>query len=839
MDLQIKLAALQESQKQILQEYEAVVKEYQATDVLQQNVLLRQEIGDCKVLIEQLEQKGQVMSAENQHLRIALRDQIADEKLNILKISREKLATYFQAQTAAYENGLTAAEAELRHELQNLQSAAERNLDETKDVYKVKLQSLAEELYISIQALREQFAMAKQNLFANVETRFADLAAGEISEAQMQRRIKQNEIEMLVGLNWVNKIGIFLILLGVGAAAKYTYVTWFNAHLKGMSFFLLGGLLLACGEWFYRKTKDVFASGLIGGGISVLYCATFYSYFLLKTIELNTGLVLSLLVTLVAVVLSVRYKSQTVCALGLVGGYLPFFTYISTFGLAGGDHYVAMGYLLLLNMSVLLVSFRQQWHIINYISFVCHIPSLVYVVFEAPSTAVGITYAAVAFPLYTAIILAYPFKHHISLKKADVILLGLNTFFSCLVLYLLLEKAGLHSYKGLLALSFCLIYTGLGKFTDRYLPDEKYANLVLYSAALTFAVLMVPFQLGVKWISMGWLVESLILIIYGCRKRLSQLEKAGWIIFALCLTAFYLRDYPDLHTKHEVFIRWKYSFVIIGMVGVMLTYLQDLKAQGVSRYGRMVEKIALFKNFTLVNLWLYLLSMSSWLLKDVIPRNGILHSFYDWLIIAVVTIAFGYATLRIPIIYDRFVRYFSGSLFLLGALICAGVNTLLPVWPSMGSSTTGHLAFVILCIFNILVLLCVRELLVAVIKGKYLNLEYYPLCMSVYLLGTATGFLSVQFRLQDTHLLFSFTYLMIAIGSIWYGFNKRYIYIRQFGLGLAFLATTKLFIYDLAYLTALYKILAYFCFGLVLLGISFMYQKLKNSREGQNFEQNM
>ncbi|MFD2881480.1 DUF2339 domain-containing protein [Paenibacillus rhizoplanae] len=56
--------------------------------------------------------------------------------------------------------------------------------------------------------------------------------------------------------------------------------------------------------------------------------------------------------------------------------------------------------------------------------------------------------------------------------------------------------------------------------------------------------------------------------------------------------------------------------------------------------------------------------------------------------------------------------------------------------------------------------------------------------------------------------------------------GKRYLYIRRFGLALSLLATGKLLLYDLTLLNTGSKIIAYFSFGLCLLGISYLYQRI-------------
>lgn len=111
--------------------------------------------------------------------------------------------------------------------------------------------------------------------------------------------------------------------------------------------------------------------------------------------------------------------------------------------------------------------------------------------------------------------------------------------------------------------------------------------------------------------------------------------------------------------------------------------------------------------------------------------------------------------------------------------------------------------------------------------------------MLAAILGCTTVFLVVQFHLESANLLLSFIYLLAAIVAIHYGFRRKYVYVRRVGLALALLATTKLFIFDLASLTSLLKILAYFCFGFTLLGISYLYQRLLSGKEEHDYDKKL
>lgn len=832
-EIKDKLHKLKEDQKNLLSKYESLVTEYDSVDVINENSELKREVDDKKKRLKDLEKKYSKVISENQHLRVSLQEQILDEKLNILKISQQKLNTYFQDQSNSSQNKLVAFEKKTKQQILQMQNRASKQLDEDKTILLEQLEHVELVLQEKIRIQREQLKHEELSLSSHITSQTEELASDEVSEEMLKKRMKQNQIEMKIGLNWLNKIGIILILFGVAAASKYTYSTWFNDYLKGISFFILGALLLAGGEWSYRKIKNVFATGLLGGGISVLYGAVFYSYFQLNIINMNVGILLSIMITLTAIVLSLRYHSKTICSLGLIGGYLPLFSFILAFGLEGKSFYAAMVYLLLLNASIVFISFWKSWSIVHYISFFLHVPSIFYLVYHAPSETISILYTLLAFLMYLVVTLAYPFKYKIALLKMDVAFLGLNTLFSCFILYFLFDKAGLNDYRGLLALAFSLVYVGLGQLIHKVMRNEKYTMILFYSTSLTFAVLMIPFQFGVQWLALGWLIEGIILVIYGFKNRIKSMELAGWGIFLLCIGVFYFFDAFQIHQLYATavpFFDFKYFAVMLGMVLVTLFYLIEQKKtqHGTSLFVR--DKINYFKYFTIINLWFYFL-YTSWKIYDHWIQYNFYHfDFYKLILTAFITIGLAYTLKKVTLLYDKVVGYFSLLLYVIGYLICLVITVSMPLLRPdyVDNSYLDYFALFILISYNLFVLISVRELLIGVIKEKYKNIEWAPAILSLYLLGLITAFLIVQFRLGDVNLLFSFIYLLLAISYILYGFRKKYTLVRRIGLGLAILSTTKLFIYDLSFLDTGSKIIAYFCFGVILLGISFIYQKISN-----------
>lgn len=832
-----KITQLTETEKTLAKQLDSLLKDYQSQDIIKENAELKESTSAHEKKIKALASKLSEIEKENAELRQALQEQILDEKLNLLKVSKEKLDTYFNKQKGAHANELTAFEQATRVEINRLKKNAQKLLHQDKEEILKELHALTQLLKTKMQEHRNAQAKKEQALLSQTNTQYDHFSTEGVSEETIQKRIKQNQVEMKIGLNWINRLGILLIILGVGAAFRYSYTNWFNDYFKGALFFLLGAGMAAAGEWFYRKNNRTFALGLLGGGIAVLYGSVFFSYFLLEIIDMFTALGLSVLVTATAVVLSLRYHSRTICAFGLIGGYLPLYSYLLAFGLDGTAVFAAMGYLTLLNLSILLIAIQRQWSIVHYLSFIFHIPSMLVLISLTDNHLFSMGYSIVTFLIYLGITMAYPLKNKVALKYRDVLLLAFNTFVSCSLLYFLFNQLGWDDFRGLLALVFCGLYFGLGKFMETSLPKERQSIVLFYATSLTFAVLMIPFQFGMEWAAFGWLVEAIVIMIYANRAKLATLEKAGWIILFLCLSIFFIEVYSYWTVGMPLSgnFQFKYFSVSAGLLLVSLyyAYKQKYETEFTFVFSRSLNFINYFKYFTLGNLWFYLLYITRHYYGEWVPRTFSQYSFYELMLTAFVSIGLAYVLTKVPVFYDRIVKYY--CLFLYGAGIFLGLLVTLsiaPLSPVLTENTAvEYIALGLLIFFNVFVFLSGRDLLLAFIRQQYKNLELYPLILGVYLLGVMAAFLTVQFHLGNVGLVFSSAFLLMAVGYIFYGFWKKYVYIRRLGLGVTVLATAKLIFYDLSFLTEGSQIVAYFAFGVALLGISYMYQRMSNRQE--------
>jgi uncharacterized membrane protein len=837
MLLKDRMQKLFQDQKAITREYESLVREFEASDLVNQNISLKADLEKCKKQLDTVEKELDGTVNENESLRIALKEQILDEKLNILKISREKLDTYFGDAQADFRNHLLVVEEKAKRKLEEMKETAARELQVENAEMQKGLEALYGKLENMVRSQTERFVGSRQDKEQELHSSMDAMSAGEIDEETVQKRIRQNNIELKIGLSWINKIGILLLLIGVATALKYTYSNFFTSEMKGIFVFLMGALLLAGGEWLNRKEKNIFALGLTGGGVGVMYLGVFSSYFILDIMNLYVALLVSVLITMTALILSVRYQSRTICSFALAGGFLPFFSYVFDSGLDNTGILIAMGYLFLLNLLTLLISLQKKWDVVNYTSFLLNIPTLVYLVFHTDNMLAAILYSILTFAMYLVITLAYPLRYRIRLRIPDVILLALNTSISCIVIYSLFEKADYKGVRGLLALLFCIVYLGLGALVDRFMAEEKGTRVLFYLTAFTFAILVIPFQFGVKWLALGWLVQGVLMVIYGYRRQLSYLEKAGWVIFGLCLGTFYTIDctlfrFSSGDPNVVPYFDLRYLAVMGGLAGTLAVYLPDLQKGLIGTFSRKGRFITVYKYFSTASLWIFVLYAGNRLYSLLLGNSGLFtgeyHSFNRTVLLALLSALVAFTLDRIPVLYDRVIRYFCTALYILVDATCITVNMAMPVYKADGGFA-GYFALTVLLLYNILVFFSVRDLIITFLRKERKSLELYPLLLSIYLLGTVTAVLIVQFRLGQVNLLFSLLYLVASFVFIIYGFKAKYVSMRRWGLGLSVFSTGKLFIYDLAFLKTEGRIASYFAFGLVLLAISFLYQRFKKS----------
>jgi uncharacterized membrane protein len=133
------------------------------------------------------------------------------------------------------------------------------------------------------------------------------------------------DVEEMLGTNWLNKLGIVILVLGVAFFLAYQLKALGPAG-KVLVGFVTAGVLLGAGIWFDRRERyRILARAGIGGGWALLFFTAYAMYHVPAARVLSSqavDLALMLAVAAAMVVHTLRYRSQVVTGLAFLLAFL-------------------------------------------------------------------------------------------------------------------------------------------------------------------------------------------------------------------------------------------------------------------------------------------------------------------------------------------------------------------------------------------------------------------------------------------------------------------------------------------------------------------------------------
>ena len=171
------------------------------------------------------------------------------------------------------------------------------------------------------------------------------------------RRSRSSEDwEALLGGSWMNKVGVFVVVIGLALLLNYAYTHIRPAGRVALSY--TGALaMLVSGVWVERREQfRTFAYGLIGGGWAALYLTTYAMHAIDAAKVLDNALIAGVLLLAVAagmILHSLRYRSETVT-------WLTYFIAFVTLAI-GEVTAFSLAALIPLAVSLLYIAHRNRW----------------------------------------------------------------------------------------------------------------------------------------------------------------------------------------------------------------------------------------------------------------------------------------------------------------------------------------------------------------------------------------------------------------------------------------------------------------------------------------------
>ncbi len=681
---------------------------------------------------------------------------------------------------------------------------------------------------------------------------------------------RNSGIEEFVGRNLISLIGIIITILGVGIGAKYAIdrdlISPATRILLGYAF---AGGLLAIAFWLKKKYLN-FSAVLLSGALAMLYFLTFFAYSFYDLIPQIAAFALMLFFTGFTVGAAINFNRQVIAHIGLVGAYAVPFLLSDNSGRVG----VLFGYMTIINFGILAISIDKFWKPLFYSSFI--FTWLIYAAWFLSSYrtnehfALAFGFAVVFFLTFYTTFLVYKLLAKEAFSAEIVFLILVNSFVFYGFGYAILHRReGYDLYLGLFTVANASLNALVAFIIYKYnLGDRKNFYLAV-ALAVTFATIAVPVQFQGNWVTLIWTAEAALLFWIGRTKRMAIYENLAYplmILAAISLLNDWQNAFNNAVIVTPIFNQSFLTSILFTVAFGFITFVNRDKT-----YQPVRGDVGSWLNFIAPTLFLGVLYNAF--------RGEIGNYFHSQMLRSAVEIV-GQTEIKDAVIikdnnlsFVNVVWQINYSMLFLTALSFVNLKKIKSAWlglVNLGLNSAALLAFLSAGLFllgelresyltqadaqffrrgafHILIRYISFACAAALIYASYetVKQEFFDKLISKTALGFAFDFvfyvalwwlvsselinLMDIFGFNDSYKLgLSILWGIYSLFLIGLGILKKKKHLRIGAIGLFAATLIKLFFYDIADLDTISKTVIFITLGILLLIISFLYNKYKD-----------
>ncbi|HMQ61169.1 MAG TPA: DUF2339 domain-containing protein [Flavilitoribacter sp.] len=692
----------------------------------------------------------------------------------------------------------------------------------------------------------------------------------------------RSNIEKFIGENLIATIGIAILVIGVAIGAKYAIDHDLISPLTRIVLGYAAGLALFGFAVRLKAKYPNFSAVLLSGAMAILYFITFAAHGFYDLIPQPLTFGLMAFFTVFTALAALNYNKQVIVLIGLVGAYgVPFLLSDGS-----GNYAFLFAYMAIVNAGILVIAFRKNWKVAFYAAF-----GLTWLIFlswfnleydAAKHFTLAMTFAAVFFIEFYLTFLGYKLLQKEQFNFGDIASLLLNSFVFYGMGYAILsgQKQGAE-LLGLFTLANAIVHFIVsaviyrGKLADRNL-FYLVSGLVLVFLTLTF-----PVQLDGNWVTLIWAAEAALLFWIGRSRNVPVYEKMSYPLMFLAffsLVQDWMTFYPQFQYQTEEVVMksvrpfWNVQFLTGILVAVSFFFIrwEDSKMRG-SEDTRMAfsnpqilkssMRIALatmllltlyFTGQVEINAWFDGLYWGSAVMSppDAYDYSYPVYNndFLQYKVIWMLNYTMGFLTIlsflnlgwlrsRILAAVNLVVSALTILSFLVGGLYALSLLRESYLTPSQSEYFSAgswnlyiryvSLAFLAGLLFATGRYIRNRTLINANLKVPFeivLHLTLLWVASSEWIHWMDIADPGQSYKLGLSILWGIYSLLLIVLG-IW----RRKGYLRITAIALFGITLLKLFLYDIAHLSTIGKTIIFVSLGVLLLVISFLYNKYKNT----------
>jgi len=379
------------------------------------------------------------------------------------------------------------------------------------------------------------------------------------------------QLESRIGKLWLNRIGIFAILIGVSYFIKYAFDNGWIGPTGRIALGLFVGIgLVLWSERFRGKGYAAFSYSLKAVGIGTLYLSLWGAFQVYHLVPSWVAFAAMIVVTACTITLALAQDAEILAAFALIGGFS------TPVLLSSGENHevVLFSYICLLDLAILAMVAFKPWRRLLVGSYIG--TATLYIgwfgdYYTKDQRALTVFFALVFAAIFAAIPLLTPLTKSRWLRGFSITLTLLplvNAAALFLALFALYEneRVTLTWYALGLAAAYLVLSS---QFKRRAASDPNVVrtiNLLHIAIAIAFITIAIPLKLDAHWITIGWLIESAVLLFVAVRTATDFLRYFAAATLALGIVRLLL--YDNFHVQTLVFnARFATYLVAIAILG--------------------------------------------------------------------------------------------------------------------------------------------------------------------------------------------------------------------------------------------------------------------------------
>lgn len=711
-------------------------------------------------------------------------------------------------------------------------------------------------------ALLKELALLKKEVYQNttpdIETEIVPkkvVTSSKTAPIIPTKKTKPSfSLEALIGENIINKIGIIITILGVSIGAKYSIEhDLISPSTRIILGYIVGFILLALGFKLQKKYTN-YAPVLTSGAFTILYFITYIAYSLYTLLPQWIAFSMMCLLTVATVLTALKLNKQVIAHIGLVGAYaVPFLLSNNNGAIATLFIYIGI-----INLGILFIAVHKYWKALFYNAFMVtwlFFISWFVVAFEyASNFRIAFVFLNVIYITFYGVSLAYKLIKKENYSANDLPLILGNSFLFFSVGYVLLEKGSTtENYTGLFALYNAILHGLIALLIYKQPVKDTRLQQLITGLSLLCITLAILIECKGSWLPIFWSGEAAILFYIGRSKKMEFYEKFSLPLLVLSfysLGIFWFTNYGNYsvilpETKQTLFMNSAFltSMVFVSIIGFMNFINLKSKKEITSDFFKMFSYLLPFVFIAGIYFTFYQEISEYWsqLYKDSFKENHIRNkAFIKFKIVWLLNYSFLFVSVLIFINYKK-VKNNSLSIVTNGLSIFFTLIYLIVGLLSLSLLRDLYLKPNDLYIVNSYYLwiryityLCLGLLSYTVYKynPKARTFHFFDLIVYTVLLWVLSSelihLLEVFTAISSYKLALSIFWAIYSLFLISVGIWKQKQPLRIAAIVLFGVILAKLFLYDISHLETIAKTMVFISLGVILLIISFLYNKYKH-----------